>query len=235
MIPSTNNAIAALVVFVIPGIAFELLRRFRRPAVQRGPFFEVSVVVLSSAAFTGLAAGLLALIGRRFPEWFPDFGVWIKDPKGYASSHYSLLARTILLELAIALAAALAAHHLINRWSRTDAESKWRRVAYRLLGLSPDDRSHESAVWRQAIAEYRPAKHVAAAAVSVADGTVYSGVIALYTNTEADDERDLALHMPVTVIRGNKSEKMEAENAKYFVLPAREIKSMIVYHKPIHD
>jgi len=140
-----------------------------------------------------------------------------------------------VVELTIAILAALVTHRLLNRWSATDAQSKWRLRVYKVLGLSPDDRSHESAVWRQAIAEYRPAKHVAAAAVTVSDGTIYTGVIALYTNTEADDERDLALHMPATVIRDGNSEKLDAKDAKYLVLPAREIKSMIVYHKPSPD
>jgi Family of unknown function (DUF6338) len=52
VIPETGAKLLAFVLLVIPGIVFELLRRTRRPSVDRSVFGEISVAVLSSAVFT---------------------------------------------------------------------------------------------------------------------------------------------------------------------------------------
>lgn len=66
MIPQTGATLLAFVFLVVPGIIFELLRRTRRPSVDRSPFEEFAVAVISSAAFTLMALAVLA----TFRAWF---------------------------------------------------------------------------------------------------------------------------------------------------------------------
>ena len=54
MVPNTVGAVHAFVLFVVPGILFELLRQRRRPTLGRTTFEELASIVLSSAVFSAL-------------------------------------------------------------------------------------------------------------------------------------------------------------------------------------
>lgn len=62
MIPQTGATLLAFVFLVVPVIVFELLRRTRRPSIDRSPFEEFAVAAISSAAFTLAALAVLAVI-----------------------------------------------------------------------------------------------------------------------------------------------------------------------------
>ena len=55
MAPDTLGALLAFLVFVAPGLCFELLRERRRPALEQTAFREASRIALTSLLFSGAA------------------------------------------------------------------------------------------------------------------------------------------------------------------------------------
>jgi Family of unknown function (DUF6338) len=93
VIPQTTAAVFALLLFVLPGLVFELRRDRRWPQRGESPFREISRVVLASSGFSALA--LLILIGVRvwLPELMPDPGAWLREgTDDYLREHYSVVA-----------------------------------------------------------------------------------------------------------------------------------------------
>src|SRR5688572_19801907 len=67
MTPEGWGSALAFLLFVAPGIAFDLLSRTRRAAAGESTFREVSRVALSSLAFSLPALAVVVVIGSQIP------------------------------------------------------------------------------------------------------------------------------------------------------------------------
>jgi len=105
MVPGSWLSVLLFFLLVAPGLLFDLLSERRRVGSPESTFREISRVVLSSLAFSGVAFAVLVILRIVHPSWLPD-PRRLLEPKGsYARDHYRLLFRTLVLEVSLALTA----------------------------------------------------------------------------------------------------------------------------------
>jgi hypothetical protein len=173
VIPQTVAALLAFLLFVLPGLVFELRRERRWP--QRGdtPFREVSRVVLASSSFSALA--LLILIGVRIwsPALMPDPEAWLREPKRYVPAHYPMVVAFAFTQGALSTGLAALAERLTARGREPTirAVSAWFRV---LRMVVPTGKA--------------PFVHVV-----LDSGVEYYGWVEGYTSDLSVDDRELEL------------------------------------------
>src|SRR6266545_3205043 len=134
MVPGSWLAALLFLLLVAPGLLFDLLSQRRRAGSPESTFREVSRVVLSSLAFSGVAFAALVVVRIVHPAWMPD-PRRLLEPKGaYARDHYRLIFRTVVLEASLAVAAVWA-WHAVLAWTQGGATirrvSAWTRVLRR--------------------------------------------------------------------------------------------------------
>lgn len=115
MVPSTVATFLAFLLLVVPGLLFEFIRDTRRPTVQRSNFREVSSVLLAGTACSLVSIIILAALRGYWPASMPNPGGWLSNAAPYLSTHYRLIVRTVLLELALACLLSLLAARLSVR------------------------------------------------------------------------------------------------------------------------
>jgi Family of unknown function (DUF6338) len=173
VIPQTAAAFLAFLLFVLPGLAFEVRRERRWP--QRGdtPFREVSRVVLASSGFSALA--LLILIGVRAwsPALMPDPGAWLRDPKHYLPAHYPVAVAFVFAQGGLSTGLAAAAERLTAR------------------GREPTIRAVSA--WFRVLRMVVPAGTAPFAHVVLDTGVEYYGWVEGYTSDLSTDDRELEL------------------------------------------
>ena len=113
MIPNTLATFAAFLMLVAPGLVFEIRRERRRPALQETAFREASRVAFTSLLFSGLALVLLSAIRGWWPALLLDPGAWLRQGKIYLVSNYRIVARTGLVQVAVAVGLALLVDELL--------------------------------------------------------------------------------------------------------------------------
>jgi len=127
VVPATIGGIVVLVLLVLPGLAFELIRQRRRAGRDDSPFIEVSRVLvagLSLGAITEALLALVSLVGPRSIVSLPGLFTtqhWVTDHllvSGWTAWAYGLVSVTL---------AALAAAVLpgMNPDGHNHAESGW--------------------------------------------------------------------------------------------------------------
>jgi Family of unknown function (DUF6338) len=130
VIPQTAAAFVAFLLFVLPGLVFELRRDRRWPQRGESAFREISRVVLASSLFSALA--LLILIGVRAwrPALMPDPGAWLRDPEHYLPAHYSVVTGFVFAQGGLSTGLAMLAERLTaqGREPTIRAISSWFKV-----------------------------------------------------------------------------------------------------------
>ena len=106
MVPGSSLSVLFFVLFVAPGLLFELLSRRRRAGVAESAFVEVSRIVLASLAFSGFALGTLSVVRTLRPDWMADPGGFFRHGNAYLADHYRIVLRTFLIEGILSLGAA---------------------------------------------------------------------------------------------------------------------------------
>ncbi len=185
MVPGSWLSVLLFFLLVAPGLLFDLLSERRRVGSPESTFREISRVVLSSLAFSGVAFAVLVILRIVHPSWLPD-PRRLLEPKGsYARDHYRLLFRTLVLEVSLALTAVWAWDTVLTR---TQGGATIRTVS----------------AWTQVLKRDRPKDHDAYVRVRLHDGVVYSGLVAHFSPDLEVDGRELILAPPLESSTGDK-------------------------------
>lgn len=109
--PTTVTGLVLLVVLLLPGLTFVIIRERRGSERRPTPFRETGAVVFCSVLTELAALVLFALARGLMPGLTPDVGQLVREGLGYARDHYAQLGwwAVGLLLFACALAAAAAA------------------------------------------------------------------------------------------------------------------------------
>ena len=115
MVPETLGAILVFLAFIVPGLAFELLRERRRPFIEETAFREASRISLTSMLFSLGALAILALLQYLGVTWLVDGGRWISEGRAYASSELGRVTATMLAFVGLSLSLSLLTDWLLRR------------------------------------------------------------------------------------------------------------------------
>jgi uncharacterized protein DUF6338 len=181
MIPQTLGSLLAFLGLIAPGLLFELRRERRRPIIEETAFREASRVALTSLAFTLSSLALLAVVRARRPELMPDPGAWLEQGHRYVNEHYRLIARTFLIEIAIAAALALLADWLLSGTAR--------------------GRIVPGSLWFHLLRMQRPENTVPWIHARLKDETEFWGYLGDYTPEEKLENRELSIVGPKLQMR----------------------------------
>lgn len=167
----------------------------------------------------------------------PDLREWLHHSKHYPRDHYRLIVRTLVIEVALACAFAIALHGVITRAEGNPNHPLRKAGGWfgSALGHDKGPRSYPTSVWRQALASACPPDHAPGVSLALRDGRIVSGFVAFYTNTGDDDDRDIALHHPITV-QWPRTEPVPLPpgSLDLLIIPAREIVWLTVsYHRAL--
>jgi Family of unknown function (DUF6338) len=163
---------------IAPGLTFELLWERKRPSQQHSAFREASRVALTSVVFSGLSLTLLSVVRVLKHEWIPDPGAWLRAPESYVASHYRLIGRTLLVELALAIGFAVLASWWLSRRGSGD--------------IAP------VSIWFQVFRTKTPEGMLPFVKVQVKSGSVYGGVVSGYRTDLPLEDRELVLSPPLS-------------------------------------
>lgn len=104
MIPQTLGAILVFVVFIVPGVAFEMLRDRRLPDIEESSLREASRVAMTSALFSLGAVAVIGILRLAGANWVVDPALWLTDGQAYVVAHMGEVISTVLVFVAAALA-----------------------------------------------------------------------------------------------------------------------------------
>jgi hypothetical protein len=182
VVPATIGGIVALVLLVLPGLAFELIRQRRRAGRDDSPFMEVSRILVAGLSLGAITEALLAVVSLAGPRSIVSLAGlfttqhWVTDHllvSGWTAWAYGLVSVTLA-----ALAAAV------------------------LPGMNPSGHNHPESGWVMAFdrlprlireAQHLVATPVARLSVRLTDGTVYVGDRAEFSVGPAPEGRELLL------------------------------------------
>lgn len=232
MVPQTAFAVLAFLIFVLPGIAFEILRQHRRPALSQSGFQEATTVAVASAVFSGVSLAILALIRSVRPDWMPDLGAWMTNPPTYVRENYRLIARAGLVEVFVALLLVAVVHRSLNEKAGSGLATWVQERASAWLRHDPARAIWPHSVWWVILRGVAPHGSVTAVSVRTKDGRVFTGKVAAYGAGEAD-ERDVALEAPVEVVDSKTgAREVIGHPWKHVILPAGDIAEVAVTYPP---
>lgn len=103
MIPETIGAVVGFLIFIAPGVLWELLRERVRPPMDGSPFREASRVALMSVVLSGSAVVVVAGARALWPPLLLDPGALIRDGGQYVGQEYARIAWTVGLEIGVGL------------------------------------------------------------------------------------------------------------------------------------
>jgi len=178
MVPGSWLSVLLFVLFVAPGLLFDLLSERRRAGFSESGSRELSRIVLGSLAFSGSAFVLLAILRTVHPAWMPDPRRLLEPRDSYAKDHYRLILRTLALQGSLALTAAWAWHILL---AKKQGGATIRPVS----------------AWTQVFKRDCPKGHDAYVRVRLESGVIYSGLVANFTSDLEVDGRELILAQPM--------------------------------------
>ncbi|MCM3662533.1 DUF6338 family protein [Georgenia satyanarayanai] len=205
MVPDSLAALVSFLLLLAPGIFWQLQRARYRPAVKESTLIEVSRVVLTSLAATGLAAAILA--GW---VWMPLY----RHVESFASSGSPV---TSVPYIAAVVATSLLACGLVLLASLV----KW-------PGRAP---INEGRIWSQALVDMRPAGARASyLTVELLDNTVWKGELIGFDSDPEDAQRSLAIGPPVRRKRPREEFENLDDRWRVVILPESQIKSIQVVY-----
>jgi Family of unknown function (DUF6338) len=183
MVPATVGGVVTLVLLVLPGLVFELVRQRRRPGRQDSAFAEISRVLVAGLALAAVTLTLLAVVSLVGPRSLVSLAELISADRAWLAQHAVALGWTawayglVSVTLAALTAAILPG---TNPAGRIHPESGWVTAFNRLptqmrrtLGL--------------------PATPAVQLSVRLTDGTVYVGDRAEFSVDLSLEDRELAL------------------------------------------
>ena len=212
----TNNlaAVVSFLLLLAPGIVWELQRTRYVPATKESALIEVSRVVLASLIATGFSALLL------LPwVWLPLYSAAQAsgdDPFAFSVSAVPYVGAALATSvLACGLAMIV--------------------VAFKWPGKAPISGIR---VWHQAFVKWRNAdSDTPQLIVELLDGTVWRGQLRAFDADPEDEQRNIALGVPLKRKRhGEEKFQKRPDSWKIVILPEAQIKSIQVAYPPkSHD
>jgi Family of unknown function (DUF6338) len=173
LFPSSWLSLLLFFLIIAPGLLFDLLSERRRAGLTESAFREISRIVLASLLFSGFAVAVLVVVRTVKPDWMPDPRKLLQHGN-YISKEYRLLTRTLVIEVAIALAASGFTHCLLSR--------RGGRASIRQISA-----------WTQVFKKDKPPGHDAYVRVRLSGGAVYYGAVANFTSGLDTAGRELVL------------------------------------------
>ncbi len=202
MIPATVGGVIGFLVFIAPGVLFELLRERVRPPLEGSAFREASRVALMSVVLSGAAILILAILRAIFPSLLADPGAWLRDGDPYVDEEYARIAWTVGAELALACLLAW----LPLRWPRLLDFLRYLEPAPSKSGAF---NVAEPVVWSvlfgtaagEPESTTEPAKLETRVLARHVDGFFYNGKFLAIDYARPRDEAFLALQRPIYIQR----------------------------------
>lgn len=178
MIPSTWIAALLFLLFVAPGLVFDLLSDRRRTLSSESTFREISRVALASTVFSGIVLIiLLAILQFMRPSWLPELPRLITDGIPYAREHVWAIAWTLLAGTAASVILATATHLILVK-ARGGAPIRQRSA------------------WTRIFRDDVPKGKYPYVRARLDDGTIYAGQLQDYSSDLTLDDRELVLRPP---------------------------------------
>jgi hypothetical protein len=194
MIPQSLVSLILFLALIAPGLAYQLLWERRNPALEQSAFREASRTVLMSLVFTGVSAGIFALLRMRWPRFLFDPGEFIRNEKLYVSQHYSIVGWSLALQVGLALALVLLVHS-VPSWLA--------QLPRRLTGWMPNwlcDRWRgqmtSGGIWFDIFRRDVPAGKAPWVHLRLTDGSYIKGYVAHYTPSQKPENREIAVEKP---------------------------------------
>lgn len=213
MTPTGWLSAVLFLLFVAPGLLFDLLSERRRASVEESSFREASRVALSSLVFTTAAWAILWLVGKIRPTLVPNVAELVSKPGAYTRLHYELLAWTVAAAFLLALFLAWAWNGYLGRRAGGQtirSQSAWTKVFRRDVpqGAEPHVR------------------------VRLDDGLVYMGRLADFSPDFAHEDRELILAPPLFVASGDADFEEVPEDVQRVVIRGTAVRSLSVEYWP---
>jgi Family of unknown function (DUF6338) len=206
------SSVAAFLLLIAPGLAYQLVRERLRPTSRETTFREAANVALLSVVLHLLSSGLvLAAFSKAV-----DVPAWIREGHKYVADNLALVAWMFGLEQLLAFGGAVVLALLL---ARTDPEGpKLQRVP----------------MWYWAFRENQPLNTRTFAQVTLRDGTQYWGYIGHYTSDDLPiDERELELCKPVSLrLAGHVEPRHLPDSVDRVLLAGETVQAvLVVYHR----
>jgi hypothetical protein len=139
MLPDGAAAAIGVLLFLAPGFLYVVLSDPRR---SRGAVADLATIGIVATLASAVSVGVLALVRSVSASWVLDLGTWVRTGDYYWHRSYGVVVRTVVIEVALALLVAVAAHLLAAARARDSRPagapdaSLWPLVAV-------DDESHQ--------------------------------------------------------------------------------------------
>jgi hypothetical protein len=173
MIPDSLGAFAAFLGLVAPGLILSLVLERRLPRRSATAFREASTIALASLIFTLISVLILAALRTNHSSAILDGPQWIKGGNTYLTSHFTVVATSIFLEVAISCLLAALWGWYITRNSTASMSN---------VGT-----------WYQILRHERPADTRPWVHLRLDDETDFWGYLRHYTTDDSADVREIVL------------------------------------------
>src|SRR6266550_1607954 len=183
MVLATVGGVVTLVLLVLPGLVFELIRQRRRAGRQDSAFAEISRVLVVGLVIGAITVTLLAVISLVGPRSLVTLAELTTANRAWLAQHAVALGWTAWAYGIVSVTLAALLETLLpgtDPAGRIHAESGWLTAFDRLPRLM-----------RQQLG--LTATPIARLSVRLADGTVYLGDRAEFSTDLSLDDRELAL------------------------------------------
>lgn len=183
MIPTTVATLVGFLLFVAPGLLWEMLVERRKPNKDESAFREASRVAVVSAPFsTAAVAATLALAYWLQRQWLSDVTTWIRT--GRPPTNASVLVGAVLAVVELAITGALLA---VAWWLLSD----------RLYGTG---KLLDESAWTFALKKGSDGQ-VVRASVHLLSGDQLLGSVLSFTPDHPWADRELTLGQPLSVLK----------------------------------
>jgi hypothetical protein len=213
VVPSTWLSIIFFLLFVAPGILFDLLSERRRPGATESAFREISRVVLGSVAFSTVGLVVAGVVRAVFPGRMPDLARLFANADAYMSTHYRVVMFALALETGVACSAAAGAHWLLMKHAK--------RPPLRAVSA-----------WQMVLREECPSGRTPYLRVRTTRGDVYMGYVGYSSADLSSAEREIVLVPPLwsKLADGRELRPVPVEWQR-IVLPARDVAALAVSYR----
>jgi hypothetical protein len=208
VVPETVGALLVFLAFIVPGLAFELLRERRRPFVEETAFREASRIGLSSMLFSGTALVVVGVARAAGADWVVDPAAWLRGGNTYAADNLDDVARTVIAVVLTALTFALLAD-----------------VAFSGRG---GGRIVTSSIWFVLFRRSRPDKTTPWVHIRLKDKTEVWGYAGPYITDAKLENRELIVEQPKLEMRKDDGQPEQLSQWAFVTVRGEEISWMKV-------